>query len=474
MFKGQAHQHILSGRYRLLSSLGAGGMGKVWRAYDQVLQREVAIKEVRAPVELTLPEVDRLNARLEREAWAAARICHPNVVTVHDVAKDDGRPWIVMELVRGSSLGDLLETEQMISPQRAARIGVEVLAALRAAHAVGVLHRDVKPANVLLAHNGRVVLTDFGITTVEGTSALTMADELVGSPEYLAPERALGQEPGPASDLWSLGILLYAAVEGRSPFRQMTPLITLRAVVDDELPAARRAGPLAPLIEALLSKNPQRRPTMEQTHRELCAVRDGGTGGLANRQPTSRVTIPVVRAPAKSASTRRRRPSMALGSGAVALLLVGGELAYGLTYGKRQDDLSTPDVPEAAVAPEAPVVPQSTGAVDVTVTGKVSAYEVSCPPPKEEAPTFTATFTVDRTPAQVKYRWVTDINSVTDGTWQTLTFAAAGDTRKVTFIDFSTYQGESFRTLIGVEIKEPESILSNKVPLSVSCREPSN
>ncbi|MEU6816038.1 serine/threonine-protein kinase [Streptomyces sp. NPDC046860] len=470
MFRGQTQRHILSGRYRLLSSLGSGGMGTVWRAYDQVLQREVAVKEVRAPLELAPPEVDRLNARLEREAWAAARITHPNVVTVYDVAKDDGRPWIVMELVRGSSMAELIEAERVLDPRRTARIAVEVLAALRAAHAVGVLHRDVKPANVLLAHDGRVVLTDFGIAMVEGTSALTMADELVGSPEYLAPERALGRQPGPASDLWSLGILLYAAVEGRSPFRQTTPLITLRAVVDEELPPPHRAGPLTPLIEALLSKDPERRPTMEQTHRELCAVRDGDTGDLVHRPPTRDETTPALTTPTASVTPRRRRRSVVLAAGTAALLLVGGGgLAYGLLDGGRQDHQAAPGATEAAGSVEAPVEPQSTGAVDVTVAAETSVYEGSCPPAKEDAPTFTATFTVDRTPAQVTYRWVTTAGSVTDGKWETLTFAAAGDRKKVTFIDFSAYRGESFRTLIGVEIREPEPILSEKLPLAVSC-----
>ncbi len=178
-------------------------------------------------------------ARLEREAWAAARVANRNVVTVYDVATQDGRPWIVMELVRGISLAELLDAQGPLSPQRVAHIGAEVLAALRAAHEAGVLHRDVKPANVLMSNDGRVVLTDFGIAMVEGSSALTMTGEVIGSPEFLAPERALGRTPGPESDLWSLGVLLYAAVEGSSPFRQNTPLSTLRAIVDEELPLSR-------------------------------------------------------------------------------------------------------------------------------------------------------------------------------------------------------------------------------------------
>lgn len=210
-------ERLIAGRYRLLSPLGEGGMGTVWRARDEVLHREVAVKEVRAPHGLATSEVERLYARLEREAWAAARVANRNVVTVYDVATQDGRPWIVMELVRGISLAELLDAEGPLTPQRAAHIGAEVLSALRAAHEAGVLHRDVKPANVLLSNDGRVVLTDFGIAQVEGSSALTMTGEVIGSPEFLAPERALGRTPGPESDLWSLGVLLYAAVEGNSP-----------------------------------------------------------------------------------------------------------------------------------------------------------------------------------------------------------------------------------------------------------------
>ena len=182
----------VAGRYRLLSRLGEGGMGTVWRARDEVLHREVAVKEVRAPAGMSRADIERMYTRLEREAWAAARITHPNVVTVHDVATDDGRPWIVMELVRGRSLGDLLRGGPL-PPRRAAEIGAEVLSALRAAHAVGVLHRDVKPGNVLLSDDGRVVLTDFGIATVEGDSSLTMTGEVVGSEMCIRDRREAGE-----------------------------------------------------------------------------------------------------------------------------------------------------------------------------------------------------------------------------------------------------------------------------------------
>ncbi|MDX2936333.1 serine/threonine-protein kinase [Streptomyces ipomoeae] len=277
MSEDRGSERVIAGRYRLLTPLGEGGMGTVWRARDEVLHREVAVKEVRAPAGIPASDVERMYARLEREAWAAARVASRNVVTVYDVAMEEGRPWIVMELVRGLSLADLLDAEGPLAPQRTAQIGAEVLAALRAAHDAGVLHRDVKPANVLMSNDGRVVLTDFGIATVEGSSALTMTGEVIGSPEFLAPERALGRAFGPESDLWSLGVLLYAAVEGNSPFRQNTPLSTLRAVVDEELPPPRRAGPLAPVIEGLLRKDPAERISAEQAEQDLRIIGTGGT-----------------------------------------------------------------------------------------------------------------------------------------------------------------------------------------------------
>ncbi|MEV0254891.1 serine/threonine-protein kinase [Streptomyces sp. NPDC050732] len=344
-------ERVIAGRYRLLAPLGEGGMGTVWRARDEVLGREVAVKEVRAPAGLPAGEVDRLYARLEREAWAAARIPHRNVVTVYDVASESGRPWIVMELVRGLSLSDVLDAEGALAPQRAARIGAEILGALRAAHDAGVLHRDVKPGNVLIANDGRVVLTDFGIALVEGSSALTMTGEVVGSPEFLAPERALGQRPGPASDLWSLGVLLYAAVEGSSPFRQDTPLSTLRAVVDEPLPPARNAGPLTPVIEGLLRKDPDARMSAADAERELRAVASGATPRVGSalpylptataERPPSEPTPPApLPAPAPWPTTattdtsagpaRSRRAVVVLVAGLVALALALGGITYAL------------------------------------------------------------------------------------------------------------------------------------------------
>ncbi|MFF0032184.1 protein kinase [Streptomyces avermitilis] len=260
---------LIAGRYRLLAKLGHGGMGTVWRAKDETVDREVAVKEPRVPDHL--PERERANVfeRMRREARAAARLDHPAVVNVHDVAVVDGRPWIVMELVQGRSLGAALQ-EGTLGVRETAKIGLEVLGALEAAHAAGILHRDVKPDNVLLGRHDRVVLTDFGIAQIEGETNLTDTGGFVGSPEYIAPERVLGQRPGPASDLWSLGVVLYAAAEGVSPFRRSNTPATLQSVLN-ATPAAPAAakGPLAQVINGLLNKDPARRPNAAEVRRLL-------------------------------------------------------------------------------------------------------------------------------------------------------------------------------------------------------------
>ncbi|WP_112471088.1 serine/threonine-protein kinase [Streptomyces triticisoli] len=251
---------LIDGRYRLLSKLGHGGMGTVWRAKDETVDREVAVKEPRIPDHL--PERERANAfeRMRREARAAARLDHPAVVNVHDVAVVDGQPWIVMELVQGRSLGAVLQ-EGTMDAREAARMGLAVLGALEAAHAAGILHRDVKPDNILLGRHDRIVLTDFGIAQIEGETNLTDTGGFIGSPEYIAPERVLGQRPGPASDLWSLGVVLYAATEGVSPFRRSNTPATLQSVLNaTPAPPAAAQGPLAEVINGLLHKDPAHRP----------------------------------------------------------------------------------------------------------------------------------------------------------------------------------------------------------------------
>ncbi|GGO83494.1 serine/threonine-protein kinase [Wenjunlia tyrosinilytica] len=267
---------LIGGRYRLCERLGHGGMGTVWLAHDEATGRDVAVKEPRVTDTLTQRERETAYLRMRREARAASRIRHPAVVAIQEVVVELGRPWIVMEYVHGRSLADLLEIEGTIPPQEAARIAMPVVGALDAAHRAGVLHRDVKPGNVLLGTDGRVVLSDFGMAMVEGERPLTESGTILGSPEYLAPERALWRPAGPESDLWSLGVLLFEAVEGRSPFRRRTTLSTLQAVVSDFPQIPRRAGPLIPLIMRLLSKEPAERPSVRHIEQALRAVAAAG------------------------------------------------------------------------------------------------------------------------------------------------------------------------------------------------------
>ncbi|CUW30563.1 MULTISPECIES: serine/threonine-protein kinase [Streptomyces] len=302
---------LVAGRYRLLGKLGHGGMGTVWRAKDEVVDREVAVKEPRVPDHL--PEREQANAyeRMRREARAAARLDHPAVVNVHDVAVVDGRPWIVMELVHGRTLGEVLR-DGTLDAREAARIGLQVLGALEAAHAAGVLHRDVKPDNILLGRYDRVVLTDFGIAQIEGDTRLTDTGGFVGSPEFIAPERVLGQRPGPASDLWSLGVVLYAATEGVSPFRRSNTPATLQSVLNaTPAPPASAVGPLAEVINGLLHKDPAHRPTADRVRALL-------TEAAKPPAPPAPVAPPAAAPPVPGPRPRRGRAAW-LAGGAAAL-----------------------------------------------------------------------------------------------------------------------------------------------------------
>ncbi|MFC7887109.1 serine/threonine-protein kinase [Streptomyces sp. NPDC057376] len=247
---------LLAGRYRLGDVLGRGGMGTVWRAEDETLGRTVAVKELRFPGNIDEEEKRRLITRTLREAKAIARIRNNSAVTVYDVVEEDDRPWIVMELVEGKSLAEAIREDGLLEPRRAAEVGLAILDVLRSAHREGILHRDVKPSNVLIAEDGRVVLTDFGIAQVEGDPSITSTGMLVGAPSYISPERARGHKPGPAADLWSLGGLLYAAVEGTPPYDKGSAIATLTAVMTENLEEPKNAGPLRDVIYGLLNKDP--------------------------------------------------------------------------------------------------------------------------------------------------------------------------------------------------------------------------
>ncbi len=263
---------ILAGRYRLRAVIGRGGMGLVWLAGDELLHRDVAVKEILWPPQLGAGEREKFRQRGLREARAAARLNHLNVVRVYDVIEDDGRPWVVMQLVPYPSLGDVVHADGPLPPERAARAGLQILDAIRAAHAFGVLHRDVKPGNVLLGPGDHVVLTDFGVAIADGSPTLTTSGIVIGSPSCMAPERARGHRATPAADLWSLGATLYAAVEGRPPFDRDGTKAVLTAVVSDDPDPPRRAGPLWPVISGLLTKDPDARPDAGEVERLLRRV----------------------------------------------------------------------------------------------------------------------------------------------------------------------------------------------------------
>ncbi|MGW1991096.1 serine/threonine-protein kinase [Embleya sp. NPDC001921] len=278
---------VLAGRYRLVEVLGQGGMGVVWRAHDPTIGRDVAIKELRLPEHLEADEVERRSARMRREVRAAGRVRHANVVTVFDVVVEDGRPWIVMQLLPGRPLTALI-AEGAMAPDRAARIGARMLAGLAAVHAVGIEHRDVKPANVMVDEDDGVVLTDFGIATHSDAPSVTETGATAGTPEYMAPERASGQPSGPAADLWSLGVTLYEMVEGRSPFRRDNPLATLRAVAAGTCPPPGCAGPLAEAVLGLLTRDPAARMTAAAAAPLLA---EGGGSGGSTARPDDEATV---------------------------------------------------------------------------------------------------------------------------------------------------------------------------------------
>lgn len=290
---------IVANRYRLMESLGHGGMGRVWRAYDEVLHRHVALKEILSPRGLTARERDELQKRSIREARAIARLDHPNIVRVFDVISADGEPWIVMEYVPSTSLDQVLSEDGPVTPERAARIGLEILRALQAIHQCGALHRDVKPANVLLAGNERIVLTDFGLATLPDHPTVTQAGLVLGSPSYIAPERALDGAATPEGDLWSLGATLYKAVEGRAPYARRSVTATLAALASEPLEPPTQAGRLEPVIMGFLRKDPAARIKPAEAERLLLSVLGEHDAGqpCTSKPRTAEPVVPAPEAP---------------------------------------------------------------------------------------------------------------------------------------------------------------------------------
>jgi serine/threonine protein kinase len=279
----------IGGRYSLRTAIGTGGMGTVWRASDTLLRREVAVKEVVCPPGMVSSDREAMYERTMREARAAAALAHPSVVQVYDVVTEGGRPWIVMELLDARSLADMVIEGGPLAPRTVAKIGIALLGALEVAHAAGVLHRDVKPANVLICADGRCVLTDFGVARMPSDVQLTTPGMVLGSPHFISPERAMGHSFGPPSDMFSLGVTLFTAVEGRPPFDKGDPLATMHAVVEEPPAPFALAGPLAEVLAGLLVKDPAQRwdvPRARSALRELLA------GTLAQNPGTPSHTDP--------------------------------------------------------------------------------------------------------------------------------------------------------------------------------------
>jgi tRNA A-37 threonylcarbamoyl transferase component Bud32 len=393
------HQLLIAGRYRLLDLVGTGGMGRVWLARDEMLHRDVAVKEVVPPSWLAETEREELRLRTLREARTAARLNHPNVVRIYDVVHDRESPWIVMEYVPSRSVQQIINAEGPLSPQRTARIGLAVLAALRAAHTAGVLHRDVKPHNVLVADDGRVVLTDFGLATFDGgDGVMTGPGTVLGSPQFVAPERAREGVSDARTDMWSLGATLYATVEGQSPYARSSAMATLSALATEPPDPMRRAGPLRPVLLGLLQRDPWRRLTAAEAEPLLssaaaspdesaASVRSSAVAAVrsAGRAIASHPVEPV--APPGAPATPTSRPARRLGrrrrlialGGAAALLVAGGVT---LALVNRHDEQTPPS-----------------GAGGGAPTSRPAAFACASSPPLAATPVASVS-----PPADVKYR----------------------------------------------------------------------
>ncbi|MER7344282.1 serine/threonine-protein kinase [Streptomyces aurantiacus] len=415
---------LVAGRYRIETRLGRGGMGTVWRARDELLGRAVAVKELHVDAALTADDAERQQERTLREARSVAQLKHPGILVLHDVVQHpeaSARPWLVMELVEGWSLADRMAAEGPLPPAEAGRVGLALLAALRAAHTAGVLHRDLKPANVLLeAETGRVVLSDFGIAQVAGQTTLTQTGAFVGSPEYTAPERMSGRRSGPESDLWSLGVLLCAAVAGTSPFHRDSVAGVLHAVVLDEIRLPDELGPLLPVARGLLERDPEHRlttsgaeqalrtalnePAPPAPHAPATTATPGApatTPAHAHPDPTPARTVPEPLPPARRGARSRPRSRTAVLAGALVAVLAAGGISAGIWLaasdgdeagagggGRTTEAADKKDLePTAKKSPKGPAEPRETPRPGTSADGSQrTGKPAKTPPPKGAEP----------------------------------------------------------------------------------------
>jgi len=368
-----AHTRSLAGRYRLSEALGSGAMGTVWAGFDEVLQRAVAVKELKVPRGVPQGEAAALRERMLREARALGGLSHPNVIMVFDVVDVDGNPFVVLELLPSRNLSAVITEVGRLNQEQAAAVGVSAAAALLAAHRSGITHRDVKPGNVLVADDGRIKLTDFGIARNTADAPMTTTGLVLGSPAYIAPEVAAGRPVTPAADLWGLGATLYAAVEGQPPYNVEGDAVkTVSAVVDGEVPRPSQQGPVCDVIAALMVKDPAGRMPLDEARRRLrplLADPDDPLfrAGDAPSPPARRLSLRNMIAPAGSVSQHTTPPSAApLAAHPGPLPSAAGAVS-----------MQTPAPPRSGTpAPQAPRPPQARRPSVVASAGLVIAGAV--------------------------------------------------------------------------------------------------
>jgi serine/threonine protein kinase len=387
-------QTLIGGRYRLVRRVGSGGMGIVWEASDERLERRVALKQLYRQSEASPAEAEVANRRAMREARTAARLHHPHAVSVFDVVEQDGQLWLVMPFIASITLAAVLQEVGPLQPDEAAKMGAQVASALTAAHAVGIVHRDVKPGNILIAEDGTALISDFGIAYGLGDATLTSSGMIHGTPAYLAPEIARGDGANFASDVFSLGSTLYSAMEGRPPFgTDDNTMALLHRVASGQFPAPQHCGPLTPLVLDMLSADPSRRPSMRAVADSLARLSVASPSSAAlpdssTEQPTTIAVPDSLPAPAPAPESSVHRPpeprrKRGLAAALAIVLLGSGILLAALLLNDRE-----PTNPTARSGETTSAAPTNTGLATPTEdTPSPSSTQPQTPSPTASQPT---------------------------------------------------------------------------------------